>query len=157
MTAEDTEARREITSKASFIDDLGADSHALVELRLVFEETFDIEIPEDEAEKIRTVRDAIEAVTAVAVGAGCKACDHASDTPADGGARRSSSAQRPACAPGEVGTPEPAAELPPMAMQSGACTHAALAALFDACFLPGGGCAAWEAVNSECNGAPANR
>jgi acyl carrier protein len=45
-----------------FIDDLGADSLALVDLTLVFEETFDIEIPDDEADGIRTVRDAIVAV-----------------------------------------------------------------------------------------------
>jgi acyl carrier protein len=47
---------------ASFIQDLGADSLAIVELTLLFEERFDIEIPEDEAEKIRTVGDAVVAV-----------------------------------------------------------------------------------------------
>jgi len=47
---------------ASFIDDLGADSLALAELTLVFEESFDIEIPDEEADAIRTVRDAILAV-----------------------------------------------------------------------------------------------
>jgi acyl carrier protein len=45
-----------------FVDDLGADSLALIELTLVFEETFDIEIPDEEADRIRTVRDAITAV-----------------------------------------------------------------------------------------------
>ena len=43
-----------------FIDDLGADSLALVELTLVFEETFDIEIPDDAAEHIQTVGDAVK-------------------------------------------------------------------------------------------------
>ncbi len=52
----------ELKSRASFIDDLGADSQALVELRLVLEETFDIDIPEEEVEKIRTTWDAIKAV-----------------------------------------------------------------------------------------------
>jgi acyl carrier protein len=46
---------------ASF-DELGADSLARVELTLVFEEAFDIDIPDDEAGEIRTVRDAIVAV-----------------------------------------------------------------------------------------------
>jgi len=44
------------------VDDLGADSLALVELTIVLEETFDIEIPDEEADRIRTVRDAISAV-----------------------------------------------------------------------------------------------
>jgi acyl carrier protein len=51
-----------IKPDASFVDDLGADSLAVVELTLVFEETFDIDIPDAEAEKIRTVRDAVVAV-----------------------------------------------------------------------------------------------
>ena len=45
-----------------FVDDLGADSLALIELTLVFEETFDIEIPDEDSDRIRTVRDAITAV-----------------------------------------------------------------------------------------------
>ena len=49
----------EITSDASFIDDLGADSLDTVELVMAFEEEFDIEIPDEAAEKIRTVRDII--------------------------------------------------------------------------------------------------
>ena len=49
----------EITSDASFIDDLGADSLDTVELVMAFEEEFDIEIPDEEAEKIRTVRDVL--------------------------------------------------------------------------------------------------
>jgi acyl carrier protein len=47
---------------ASFIDDLGADSLAIAELTLVFEETFDIDIPDEEAGTMRTVRDAIVSV-----------------------------------------------------------------------------------------------
>lgn len=49
----------EITSDASFIDDLGADSLDTVELVMAFEEEFDIEIPDEAAEKIRTVRDVL--------------------------------------------------------------------------------------------------
>ena len=49
----------EITSDASFIDDLGADSLDTVELVMAFEEEFDIEIPDEQAEKIRTVRDVL--------------------------------------------------------------------------------------------------
>jgi len=45
-----------------FVDDLGADSLAIVELTLVFEETFDIDITDEEANQIRTVRDAIRSV-----------------------------------------------------------------------------------------------
>jgi acyl carrier protein len=45
---------------ASFIDDLGADSLDTVELVMAFEEAFDIEIPDEDAEKIRTVKDAVE-------------------------------------------------------------------------------------------------
>jgi acyl carrier protein len=55
-------AEDRVRPEASFIDDLGADSLALVELSLVFEETFDIDIPDEEADRIRTVRDAIVAV-----------------------------------------------------------------------------------------------
>jgi acyl carrier protein len=49
----------EVTPKASFVDDLGADSLDQVELIMAFEETFDMEIPDDDAEKISTVQDAI--------------------------------------------------------------------------------------------------
>jgi len=49
-----------VTDKASFIDDLGADSLDTVELVMAFEEAFGVEIPEDAAEKISTVKDAIE-------------------------------------------------------------------------------------------------
>ena len=50
----------EVTSSASFVDDLGADSLDTVELVMALEEHFDIEIPDDDAEKIRTVQDAID-------------------------------------------------------------------------------------------------
>jgi len=49
-----------VTDTASFIDDLGADSLDTVELVMAFEEEFGIEIPDDAAEKIQTVRDAID-------------------------------------------------------------------------------------------------
>jgi len=50
----------EIRPEASFIDDLGADSLGLVELVLAFEEAFEIDIPDEDTEKIRTVQDAID-------------------------------------------------------------------------------------------------
>jgi len=49
----------EIIPTASFVDDLGADSLDTVELVMAFEEAFEIEIPDEEAEKIRTVQDAV--------------------------------------------------------------------------------------------------
>ncbi len=49
----------EVVPEASFIDDLGADSLDTVELVMALEEEFDIEIPDEEAEKIHTVQDAI--------------------------------------------------------------------------------------------------
>ena len=49
----------EVTSEAKFIDDLGADSLDTVELVMALEEEFGIEIPDEEAEKIVTVKDAI--------------------------------------------------------------------------------------------------
>jgi acyl carrier protein len=48
-----------VTDDASFIDDLGADSLDIVELVMAFEEEFGVEIPDDAAEKIATVNDAI--------------------------------------------------------------------------------------------------
>ncbi len=54
----------EVVSTASFIDDLGADSLDIVELVMAIEKEFDIEIPDDEAEKIRTVQDAIDYIVA---------------------------------------------------------------------------------------------
>jgi acyl carrier protein len=50
---------KEISMDASFIDDLGADSLDTVELVMAFEEEFDIEIPDEDAEKIVSVKDAI--------------------------------------------------------------------------------------------------
>jgi acyl carrier protein len=50
----------EVTPEASFVDDLGADSLDTVELVMAFEEAFDIEIPDEDAEKILTVGRAIE-------------------------------------------------------------------------------------------------
>ena len=49
-----------VTEEASFVDDLGADSLDPVELVMAFEEEFGCEIPDDAAEKILTVKDAIE-------------------------------------------------------------------------------------------------
>jgi acyl carrier protein len=48
-----------VTEEASFTDDLGADSLDIVELVMAFEEEFGVEIPDDAAEKISTVKDAI--------------------------------------------------------------------------------------------------
>ncbi len=49
-----------VTDEAKFVDDLGADSLDTVELVMAFEEEFGIEIPDDAAEKINTVKDAID-------------------------------------------------------------------------------------------------
>ena len=48
-----------VTPEASFIDDLGADSLDIVELVMTMEEEFDLEIPDEDAEKIKTVNDVI--------------------------------------------------------------------------------------------------
>jgi acyl carrier protein len=58
----------EVTASASFQDDLGADSLDIVELVMAFEEAFEIEIPDEDAEKIKTVKDAIDYVNAHAKG-----------------------------------------------------------------------------------------
>ena len=50
----------EVTPTAHFVDDLGADSLDIVELVMAFEEAFEIEIPDEDAEKITTVKDAID-------------------------------------------------------------------------------------------------
>ena len=50
----------EVKDAASFIDDLGADSLDTVELVMAFEEEFDIEIPDEDAEKLNTVGDAVK-------------------------------------------------------------------------------------------------
>ena len=58
----DVEAEK-VTEKASFIDDLGADSLDNVELVMAFEEEFEIEIPDDAAEHIQTVGDAVKFIS----------------------------------------------------------------------------------------------
>ena len=50
----------EITPESSFLDDLGADSLDLVELIMAFEEEYELEIPDEDAERITTVADAVE-------------------------------------------------------------------------------------------------
>lgn len=50
----------EVTIDSTFIDDLGADSLDIVELIMAFEEEFNVEIPDDVAEKIKTVKDIVE-------------------------------------------------------------------------------------------------
>ena len=54
----------EVTPNASFVEDLGADSLDVVELVMGLEEEFDIEIPDEDAEKIATVQDAISYIDA---------------------------------------------------------------------------------------------
>jgi acyl carrier protein len=49
-----------VKEESAFIDDLGADSLAIVELVLAFEEQFEIDIPDEDTEKIRTVGDAVK-------------------------------------------------------------------------------------------------
>ena len=55
---------KEITAEASFIDDLGADSLDTVELVMAFEEAFGLEIPDEDAELIQTVSDAVNYISA---------------------------------------------------------------------------------------------
>lgn len=54
----------EVTPEASFVDDLGADSLDTVELVMAFEEEFDLEIPDEDAEKIAKVQDAVSYIEA---------------------------------------------------------------------------------------------
>ncbi|MDE2925842.1 MAG: acyl carrier protein [Acidobacteriota bacterium] len=54
----------DVSADARFIEDLGADSLDTVELVMKFEEDFELEIPDEDAEKIRTVRDAIDYIDA---------------------------------------------------------------------------------------------
>jgi acyl carrier protein len=56
--------RTEVVPSASFVNDLNADSLDIVELVMEIEKEFDLEIPDDEAEKIRTVKDAIDYIVA---------------------------------------------------------------------------------------------
>lgn len=53
-------SEEDVTSEATFLGDLGADSLDLVELIMALEEEFDIEIPDEDAEKLLTVSDAVE-------------------------------------------------------------------------------------------------
>ncbi|SFV87504.1 Acyl carrier protein [hydrothermal vent metagenome] len=62
VVAEQLDASGDIDNNASFIDDLGADSLDTVELVMSLEEEFDCEIPDDEAENITTVQQAIDYV-----------------------------------------------------------------------------------------------
>lgn len=50
----------QVDGTASFVDDLGADSLDIVELVMAFEEAFELDIPDEDAEKIRTVKDAVD-------------------------------------------------------------------------------------------------
>ena len=50
----------QVDSTASFVDDLGADALDIVELVMAFEDAFDLDIPDEDAEKITTVKDAVE-------------------------------------------------------------------------------------------------
>jgi len=54
----------QVDNTASFVDDLGADSLDIVELTMAFEEAFNLEIPDEDAEKISTVKDAIDYIEA---------------------------------------------------------------------------------------------
>ena len=56
--------RNQVTAKADFITDLNADSLDVVELVIAIERDFDLDIPDEEAEKIRTVQDAISYIVA---------------------------------------------------------------------------------------------
>jgi acyl carrier protein len=57
-------AEDEIKATSSFIDDLGADSLDIVELVMQMEEEFEVEIPDEEAENIKTVQNAVDYITA---------------------------------------------------------------------------------------------
>ncbi|MFA5982816.1 MAG: acyl carrier protein [Methylococcaceae bacterium] len=62
IVAEQLGVKEDIANEASFVDDLGADSLDTVELVMALEEEFECEIPDDEAEKITTVQQAIDYV-----------------------------------------------------------------------------------------------
>jgi acyl carrier protein len=54
----------QVDPNASFVDDLGADSLDIVELVMAFEEAFDLDVPDEEAEKLKTVKDAVDYIKA---------------------------------------------------------------------------------------------
>jgi acyl carrier protein len=56
----------QVDASASFVDDLGADSLDIVELVMAFEEAFDIDIPDEDAEKVQTVKQAVDYIEAKA-------------------------------------------------------------------------------------------
>ena len=58
----------EVTEPASFVDDLGADSLDVVDLVIGFEDEFEIQIPDEDAEKIQTVKQAVDYIDAKAAG-----------------------------------------------------------------------------------------
>jgi acyl carrier protein len=58
----------EVTEAASFVDDLGADSLDVVDLVIGFEDEFEVQIPDEDAEKIQTVKQAVEYIDAKAAG-----------------------------------------------------------------------------------------
>jgi acyl carrier protein len=60
----------QVTPQASFIEDLGADSLDIVELVMAFEEEFGVEVPDEDAEKLRTVGDVIKYIEERAKGGG---------------------------------------------------------------------------------------
>lgn len=57
----------QVDGTAAFVDDLGADSLDIVELVMAFEEAFGIEVPDEDAEKMRTVKEAVDYITAKVV------------------------------------------------------------------------------------------
>ena len=61
-------SEEEVTEKAAFVEDLGADSLDVVELVMGLEEEFEIEIPDEDAEKIHTVQDAVNYIDTKAKG-----------------------------------------------------------------------------------------
>ncbi len=56
-------SEEEVTTESSFVDDLGADSLDTVELVMAFEEVFGLEIPDEQAEKITTIKEAIDYIS----------------------------------------------------------------------------------------------
>ncbi len=63
IVTEQLGVKEEVTNEASFVDDLGADSLDTVELVMALEEEFECEIPDEDAEKITTVQQAIDYIT----------------------------------------------------------------------------------------------